>query len=220
VAVAGEAPEVLRNLFELLTEERIEMLTRTGIDGQRLFTSRHATEVGATGRGDSSCAHLLSGEILSWARRWRLAGYDGEQFRGRWVLVSACDTLAVWALTGCREPRQWALPTWGGWQGESANVAPGADHAEYRPRAKRALGDQVQLMRTVPDWHLHALARWQVLGEGVELVRKRWAEVERRRHPKDGAACIRRLRGLASAFDLPPRTNAAPGRPRRVAVSG
>lgn len=154
----------------------------------------------------------LNAAVAAWAGRWNLAR-DGA---GGWVLAAAGLTLIRWADHGPLLARTvFEFPPHVAYLAEQEPFAPFTSAGQLRARTKQRPGAEVELLVSVERWHLAALARWQVGGDGATRAGRRWAELERRRIEPDAKTVREKLRGLATRLDLPSRPKARPGR-RRV----
>lgn len=165
----------------------------------------------------------LNAAVAMWADRWNLARCGA----GGWVLPIAALTLHRWADCEARglEARRHAFelpahaaylpPRDAAFLEEDGLRAPFPAASQVRARVKAREGAPVEVLQSLSSWHLVALARWQVAGDGAEKAGQRWVAVEHRKVPPDNKGIRRMLQRLARHLDLPERPNARPGRPRR-----
>jgi hypothetical protein len=205
----------------------------------------------------------LNAELRAWATRWRLAGIEkGSRLRGAWLLCVAAKTLADWSRSpGVSDERRtldWfkgpldfkrrSVDAWGDVRllFIETTAAPPTFEATSarRSREKGPLGVTgvegpgsgsvpVEVLSVAEQWRLIALARWQVLGEGVVRLRTKWPgyrpwkswsveeKTGRRRRNPSGAkhadsAIAQAMESLGQELDLPLRPRSRAGRPRRI----
>lgn len=241
-AVAREVPACVAELAELLTPARVALLDSMPASAVGELEARpmgptltafpvepwnwmSAPVGGESAEGRSSFSGWtvelaeLNAAVAKWADRWNLS--RGEA--GGWVLGGAGLTLQRWATYRarglCEGPQAMRLcsfeaPAWSGYVGEREAFRPFDAAGSVRARVKTRPGAPVELLTSTPPWHLAALARWQVAGEGADRAGRRWAELERRKVAPDRRTVTEGLRRLAERLELPPRRRGKAGRPR------
>jgi hypothetical protein len=214
----AEAPQVRRDLEDLLTAKRSELLGGLHLPESLLAENRDVAAGAFPIRrldwpqGNLTEVAALNLAIASWARRWKL---DAP-----WMLRTAALTLHRWATRGPLLSRShFEVLPWANYIPNSKRepkAKPLQEHTQLSTRQKHALGIGIETLALRTDVHIIAFVRWQVLGEGAERVAQKWRAEQRLARAPLRSSVLQAVRRVASAFDFTPRPRAKAGRPKRV----